>query len=94
MQLDFSYATIPMFGQMRKLYRQQKMKYMITSKEKLVNHPINYVHTDLESFVLYSYSFNDVNSQVVEVENIPEIIENFREVLRQERQRLDSTAKQ
>lgn len=31
MQLDFSYATIPMFGQMRKLYREQKMKYMITS---------------------------------------------------------------
>ena len=54
------------------------MKYMITSKEKLVNHSINYVHTDLESFVLYSNSFNDVNSQVVEVEDIPEITEIFR----------------
>jgi len=51
---------------------------MITSKEKPVNHPINYVHTDLESFVLYSESFNDVNSQVVEVEDIPEITEIFR----------------
>lgn len=84
MQLDLSYATIPVFCQMRKLYREQKMKYMITSKEKPVNHPINYVHTDLESFVLYSDSFNDVNSQVVEVEDIPEITENFREVLKQE----------
>jgi len=94
MQLDFSYATIPVFGQMRKLYREQKMKYMITSKEKPVNHPINYAHTDLESFVLYSDGFNDVNRQVVEVEDIPEITENFKEVLKQERQRLDSTAEQ
>ena len=94
MQLDFSYVTIPVFDQMRKLYWEQKMKYMITSKEKPVNHPINYVHTDLESFVLYSDSFNDVNSQVVEVEDIPEITENFKEVLKQERQRLDSTTEQ
>lgn len=31
LQLDFSYATIPVFGQFRKLYREKKMKYMITS---------------------------------------------------------------
>ena len=47
-QLDFSYATIPVFGQLRKLYREKKMKYMITNKHKPVNHPINVVHTDLE----------------------------------------------
>ena len=70
------------------------MKYMITSKEKLVNHPINYVHTDLESFVLYSDSFNDVNIQLIEVEDISEITENFREVLKKERQRLDSNDEQ
>ena len=68
------------------------MKYMITDKEKPVNHLINYVHTDLESFVLYSDSFNDVNSQLLEVEDIPKITKIFREVLRQERQRLDGTA--
>ena len=67
------------------------MKYMITSKEKLVNHPINYVHRDLESFVLYSDSFIDVNSQLVEVEDVPKITENIRAILDQERQRLDST---
>lgn len=95
LKLDFSYATIPMFGQMRKLYREKKMKYMITSKEKPLNHPINYVHTDLEYFVLYSDSnFNDVNIQLVEVEDIPEITENFRAILDQERQRIESTAKQ
>ena len=54
MQLDFSYATIAIFGQLRKLYREKKMKYMITSKDKPVNHPINAAHIDLESFVLDS----------------------------------------
>lgn len=63
LQLDFSYATIPVFGQLRKLYREKKMKYMITSNEKPLNHPINVVHIDLESFVLYSdSSLNDVDS--------------------------------
>ena len=86
LQLDFSYATIPVFGQMRKLYWEQKMKYMITSKEKPINHPINYVHTDLESFVLYSDSFNDIDSQLVEADDIPEITENFRGILKKEEQ--------
>ena len=82
-QLDFSYATIPVFGQLRNLYREKKIKYMITSKDKLVNHPINAVHTDLESFVLYSDGgLNDENVQLVQVEEIPEISENFREVLK------------
>lgn len=76
LQLDFSYATILVFGQLRKLYRGKKMKYMITSKEKPLNHPINVVHTDLESFVLYSDSgLNDIDSQLVEVEDVPEISE-------------------
>ena len=82
LQLDFSYATIPIFGQLRKLYREKKMKYMITSKEKLVNHPINVVHIDLESFVLYSDSgLNEVYIQIVELDDVPEISENFRVVL-------------
>ena len=51
LQLDFSYATFPVFGQLRKLYREKKMKYMITSKENHVNHQINSIHTNLDSFV-------------------------------------------
>ena len=59
--MDMTYATIPIFIQLRKLYWENKMKYMITSKEKPVNHPINVVHTDLDSFFLYSDSgLNDV----------------------------------
>ena len=82
--MDLTYATIPMFRQMRILYREKKMKYMITSKEKSVNHLINYVHTNLESFVLYSYSLNDIDNQLVEADDILEITENFRAVLKKE----------
>lgn len=86
LQLDFSYGTIPVFGKLRNLYREKKMKYMITSKEKPLNHLTNVVHIDLESFVLYSDSgLSDVDSQLVEVEDEPEISENFRAVLDQER---------
>ena len=91
-QLDFSYATIPVFGQLRKLYREKKMKYIITSKDKPINHPINVVHTDLESFVLYSNGgLNYENVQLVHVDEIPEILENFREVLKKEKDKEENT---
>ena len=62
------------------------MKYMITSKDKPVNHPINAVHTDLEYFVLYSDGgLNDENFQLVQADEIPEISKNFREVLKREK---------
>ena len=67
------------------------MKYMITSKEKPINHPSNYVHIDLESFVLYYDSFNDIDSQLVEADDIPEITENFTGVLKKEGQEQQST---
>ena len=70
------------------------MKYMITSKEKPINHPVNYVHTNLESFVLFADSFNEVDSQLVQAENIPEITENFREVLQKEREEKPTTMEQ
>ena len=50
------------------------MKYMITSKEKPINKPIQDVHTDLESFILYNDGdLNDVNNQLVVVEDVPEV---------------------
>jgi len=52
----------------------KKVKYMITIKEKPINHPINYVHIDLETFVLYSDSLNHIDSQLVEANDISEIL--------------------
>ena len=82
LQLEFSYATIPVFGQTRKLYRETKMKYMITNKERPNNHPINIVHTYLESFILYNdYGLNDVDCQLVEIEDVLEISDCIRTML-------------
>ena len=58
LQLDFSYATISVFGQLRKMYWESKMKYMISSREKPNNNPIHVVHTDLDSFILLNDEFS------------------------------------
>ena len=53
-QLNFSYAAIPTFSQLRKLYRKNKIKYMISSRKKPNNHRILVFHTDLESFIFFN----------------------------------------
>ena len=39
-QMDMSYAIIPVFGVQRRLYKENRLKYMISSKECPENHPI------------------------------------------------------
>ena len=50
-QMDGTYATIPVFSQLRRLYRESHMKFMVSSPEKPENSPIHSVHTDLDSFI-------------------------------------------
>jgi ribonuclease HI len=59
LQLDMSYATIPVFGQQRRLYRETLMKYMVNSQEKPHNYPLYSTYFDLDSFILY----NDGNTK-------------------------------
>lgn len=54
LQLDMSYATIFVFGQQRKLYRETVMKYMVSSAEKPQNFPIYSMHSYMDSFILYN----------------------------------------
>ena len=51
-QMDMSYATIPVFNQSRKLYRETRMAYMVNSKYSPSNHPIYALDVNL---VLLSY---------------------------------------
>ena len=51
MQMDGAYATIPIFGQLRTLYREAQMKFLVSGPEKPKNSPIYSVHTDLDSFI-------------------------------------------
>jgi hypothetical protein len=54
LQLDMSYATIPVFGQQRRLYRETLMKYMVNSQEEPHNYPLYSTHSNLDSFILYN----------------------------------------
>ena len=54
LQMDMSYATIPVFGQTRRLYRETLMKYMVSSTDKPHNTPIYSTRSDLDSFILYN----------------------------------------
>jgi hypothetical protein len=57
--MDMYYATIPVFGQDRRLYREVFLKYMVNNKSQPSNHPIYSVETELG----YSIFFNDLCSE-------------------------------
>ena len=52
--MDLSYATIPVFGALRRLYRESWLAYMISNKENPKNHPIYSVDTDMGSSMLFN----------------------------------------
>lgn len=54
LQMDFSYATIPMFcGKSMRLYRETQLAYMISDPQNPTNHPLYAVQNDMDSFVLH-----------------------------------------
>ena len=52
--MDMPYATIPVFGEQRRLYKETRLAYMVSSKDKPNNHPIYMVYTDLGSSIFYN----------------------------------------
>ena len=54
-----SYATIPIFGEQRRLYRENRLAYMISSPEYLENHPIYSVDTNLGSAIFCNDTADD-----------------------------------
>ena len=63
LQLDMSYATISVFGQPKRLYRESLMKYMVSSEEKPQNFPIYVVHSDIDSYILFNDKTNPTNDE-------------------------------
>lgn len=61
LQLDLSYATISVFGQPKRLYRETLMKYVVSSERKPENFPIYSIHSDMDSFILFN---DDTNSPI------------------------------
>ena len=53
LQMDLTYATIPMFGgETKRLYREDQLAYIISNERNSVNHPIYAVDTDFGSCIL------------------------------------------
>jgi hypothetical protein len=59
LQMDMTYATIPIFGKQRRLYRENHLAYMINNKDNPKNHPIYIVDTDM-GFAMF---YNDICPQ-------------------------------
>ena len=57
MKMDMTYATIPVFNQTRRLYRESHMKYTVISQDRPHNSPLYSINIGLDSFIL----FNDEN---------------------------------
>ena len=52
LQMDMSNATIPVFNQNRRLYRESHMRYMVSNLDKPNNTPIYSIQSSLDSFIL------------------------------------------
>jgi hypothetical protein len=52
--MDMSYATIPVFGHDRRLYREVLLKYMVSSKTQSNNHLIYSIDTEIDSSIFYN----------------------------------------
>jgi hypothetical protein len=53
LHMDLSYATIPVFGgDLKRLYRENQLAYIISDAKNFVNHPIYVVDTDFGSCIL------------------------------------------
>ena len=56
LQMDMSYATIHVFGEHGRLYREARLDYMVSSKDNPKNHPIYSIDTELGSSIFYNDS--------------------------------------
>lgn len=54
LQFDMSYAAISIFGQPKKLYQENLMKYVVSSQDRPQNFPIYSMHSDIDSSILYN----------------------------------------
>ena len=52
--MDMSYATIPVFGIQRRIFREQKLACMVTSTERPQNHPIYLLDMEMGSAIFFT----------------------------------------
>ena len=52
--MDMTYATIHVFNQTRRLYRESHMKFTVTSQDKPQNSPLYSLNTGLDYFIMFN----------------------------------------
>ena len=53
LQMDLTYATIPMFGgDTKRLYREKQLAYIISNENNFLNHPIYEVDTNFGACIM------------------------------------------
>lgn len=62
-QMDMSYASILIFGEQRRLYRESKMAYMVSNKYKPQKFPVCAMETELGSSTLFNEITNNTENQ-------------------------------
>ena len=68
LQMDVSYATIPLFGgENRKFYRELQFAYIVTDDKNPTNHPLYAVDKDLGTCMLH-FSDDDNTAGLLQVE--------------------------
>ena len=65
LQMDMSYAVIPLFGEHIRLYRENSLAYMVSSQDKPNNHPIYVVDTNIGSSIFFNDSHIEQDIPVV-----------------------------
>jgi hypothetical protein len=62
---DLSYATIPVFGgEIRRLYREAQLLYIISDEKNPTNHPIYAVDTDFGACILQIEEYQKASLQL------------------------------
>jgi ribonuclease HI len=65
LQMDMYYATMPVFGQDKRLYREVNFKYMVRNKDNPNNHPIYSIDIDIGSSIFYNDLCFEEDDQIV-----------------------------
>ena len=65
--MDMSYATIFVFGQDKRLFREFFLKYMVKNKSQPSNHPIYSVETDMGSSIFFNDLCCEEEEQEIDV---------------------------
>ena len=81
LQLDMSYATILVFVQPKKTYRETLMKLMVSSAKRSINYPIYSTPIDLDSFILCNSDNNEIQTELIDKKPKPNNDNIFHESL-------------